>query len=148
MNFWKGDNNDKIEYLDYAERWKRDALVGCPHGDSYYAIEADVSKILVAADELKSQGVRANYIHFIVHAVAEVLSKQPTLHYFVTSRHRIIPDKVDVSLSGVGRTIVGRFLLIKDAAAKSVAEIAAEVARLQAEEFVKEKKELEVPWHS
>lgn len=143
MNFWRARKNEKIEYLDYAERWKRDALTGCPHGDSYFSIEVDVSNTLVAVEELKSQSVRANYIHFIVHAVAEVLSNQPTLHHFITSRHRVVPDKVDVSLSGVGRTIVGRFLVIRDAAAKSVAEIAQEVAKLQAEEFVKERKELE-----
>lgn len=144
MNSGRRRKNEKVENMDYAERWKRDALVGCPHGDSYFAIEVDVSNILIAVDELKSQGVlRANYIHFIVHAVAEVLSKQPTLHYFVTSRLRVFPDKVDISLSGIGRTIVGRFLVIKDAAAKSVMDIVKEVARLQAEEFVNEKKELE-----
>ena len=143
MNFGMPTKTDRTEPMDYAERWKRDALVGCPHGDSYYALEVDVSNVLLALDELKSQSTRVNYIHFIVHAVAQVLAKHPTLHYFVTASKRVIPEKVDVSLSGVGRTIVGRFLVIKDAANKSVVEIAQEVARLQAAEFVNEKKELE-----
>lgn len=137
------EEHDKVEVLDYAERWKRDALASCPRGDSYFALEVDVSKILRGVDDLKSQGVRANHLHFILHAVAEVLAKQPTLHHFITSRHRVLPDKVDIGLSVVGRTVVAPVIVIKDVAAKSVADVAREVAKLQAEAFVKEKNELE-----
>ena len=90
------NNSDRVEYLDYAERWKRDAMAICPRADSYFSIEVDASNILAKVEQLKSTGlVRASLIHFVTHAVAEVLSHNSKLHQLITSDRRILPVKVE-----------------------------------------------------
>jgi len=120
-------NDDKIETLDYAERWMRDGLAVVKQGDFFQSIEVDMSHVNRVLQITSKEGIKISYPHVFVRAAALILSRYPVLHQLITPTKRITPGKVDIGLSVLGRTVVAPVMVIEDAGNKVLNEIAQEV---------------------
>jgi len=119
---------DKYLKLDYAERWMRDGLSVVDAPGFFESVEVDMSQARAVIEKLRQTGVHVTYTHVYVRAVALVLSRRPELHQLVSGRRRLLPGTVDIGLSVSGSMFVAPVLVIRDAARKTVVEIASEVA--------------------
>ena len=117
------------ESLDYAERWLRDGLAVLRPALSVQQVAVDMTQANTALEMLRKQGVAATSTHLLVYAAARALAANPQLHQVVAGTRRHRPNHVDIGLSVAGETFVSPVLVIENAAAKSVAEIAHETAR-------------------
>ena len=115
--------------LDYAERWLRDGLHVLRPSLMVYQTTVDMSRALGHLEDLRKQGVSATSTHLLVRAAARALAANPDLHQIIGGTTRQRPDRVDIGLSITGETFVDPVLVIEGAELKSVAEIAAEIAR-------------------
>ena len=80
--------NDKIETLDYAERWMRDGLTVVKQGDFFQSIEVDMSQVNRVLQKINKKGIKASYPNVIVRATTIVLSQNPALHQLITPTKR------------------------------------------------------------
>ncbi len=80
-------------------------------------------------DDLRHSGVQASPTHVLVRAAARSLAANPDLHQVMGGYSRQYPGRVDIGLSVTGETFVTPILVVEGADQKSIAEIAAEVAR-------------------
>lgn len=121
----------RTESLDYAERWMRDGLRSLrPAAVGAYAISVDMSNALRRLDRLRRQaGVRATTTHLLVQATARALAQNPDLHQIIVGTRRHHLGRVDIGLSVSGEIFVDPIVVIEGADKKSVADIAAEIAR-------------------
>jgi pyruvate/2-oxoglutarate dehydrogenase complex dihydrolipoamide acyltransferase (E2) component len=115
--------------LDFAERWLLDGLRVLRPPFSALQITADMTQATRRLEELRCQGVQATSTHLLVHAAARALAANPTLHQLIAGTRRHRPSSVDIGLSVTGDTFVAPVLVVERADQKSVAEIAAEIAR-------------------
>jgi pyruvate dehydrogenase E2 component (dihydrolipoamide acetyltransferase) len=117
-----------VESLTFAERWMRDGLDTCTRPGFSVAVEVDMTDCRKLLEEHRRHGVRVTYTHIFVQATALALARHPDLHQIVAGSRRHRPGKVNIALSVAGDSFVAPVLLIRDAAGKSLIEIAAEVA--------------------
>lgn len=122
-------NSDKIEKLDYSERWMRDGISVVKPGDFFLSTEVDMSHAKKQIEKFQERGIRITYTHIFVHAAAIALSKHVELHQLITPKFRISPKQVDIGLSIAGTTVVAPVMVIENAGKKSLEEIAVEVNR-------------------
>lgn len=120
---------DHFERLDYAERWFRDgaSLAGAPGG--ILASEIDMSEARAFRYAQKQSGVSVSYIHVLVRAIAAVLTGNPDLHQLTAGNTRLRPASVDIGISISTEGAVTGVMVVKDAGAKTVEEICAEMRR-------------------
>lgn len=118
----------KTSSLDYAERWMRNGLESCALPGFSMSVEADMSGCRKMLEVFRSRGIRVTYTHLFVHAAGQALARHPDLHQVMSSSRRLRPGQVNIALSVAGHSFVAPVLLIKDAAGKTPADIAAEVA--------------------
>ena len=121
-------DRDKYVKLDYAERWMRDGLSVVDAPGFFQSLEVDMSQGKAVIGKLRQAGVQVTYTHLFVRAVALVLARRPELHQLVSGRSKLLPGTVDIGLSISGSMFVAPVLVIRDAARKTLVEIAAEVA--------------------
>jgi pyruvate/2-oxoglutarate dehydrogenase complex dihydrolipoamide acyltransferase (E2) component len=118
---------DRIETLDYAERWFRDGLRAIDPPGCLVAVEADMSQAVAFRHQMQERGTPVTYNTLVVHAAAAALAQHPKLHKLMAGNHRIYPGTVDICLSVAGDAAVTPVLIIKDAANKSWSQLGAEI---------------------
>jgi len=122
--------NSTSARLDYAERWMRDGLQALrPAGVGAYQSTVDMSNALRRLDVLRRQGVLATPTHLLILATARALAANADLHQMIAGVRRHRPGRVDIGISISGEIFVDPVLVIEGADKKTVAEIAAEIAR-------------------
>jgi pyruvate/2-oxoglutarate dehydrogenase complex dihydrolipoamide acyltransferase (E2) component len=117
------------ESLDFAERWLRDGLHVLRPALSVLQTTVDMTNATRRLEELRRQGVQATATHLLVHAAAQALAANASVHQLIAGNRRHRPARVDIGLSVTGETFVAPVLVIEGADQKTVAEIAAETAR-------------------
>jgi pyruvate dehydrogenase E2 component (dihydrolipoamide acetyltransferase) len=115
--------------LDYAERWLLDGLHVLRPPFSALQVTADMTHATRRLEELRREGVHATATHLLVQAAARALAANPALHQLIAGTRRHRPATVDIGLSVTGDTFVAPVLVIESANTKSIADIAAEIAR-------------------
>lgn len=119
---------DRVERLDFAERWLVDSLRVIRPAFVAYQVTVDMTRALGELDQLRKAGVLATTTHQVVRAAARALAASPALHQLVVGSKRHRPSRVDIGLSVNGETFVAPVLVLEGADSKSVAELAAETA--------------------
>jgi len=117
------------EPLNHAERWLLDGLRVLRPAFSVHQISVDMTNAMRRLDDLRRQGVAASSTHLLVHAAARALASNPQVHQLIAGTRRHRPRRVDIGLSVAGATFVAPVMVIESADVKTVAEIAAEIAR-------------------
>ena len=117
------------ESLDYAERWLRDGLSVLRPALSVHQITVDMTNALAQLDQFRREGAAVTTTHLLVSAAARGLAANQHLHQVIAGSRRQRPGRVDIGLSVTGETFVAPVLVIEGADAKSVKEIAAEIAQ-------------------
>jgi pyruvate dehydrogenase E2 component (dihydrolipoamide acetyltransferase) len=115
--------------LDYAERWLLDGLRVLRPALSVHQTSVDMTNAIGRLESLRKDGVHASSTHLLVSAAAQALARNPAIHQMIAGVRRHRPPTVDIGLSIAGDTFIAPVLVIERADTKSVAEIAAEVAR-------------------
>jgi pyruvate/2-oxoglutarate dehydrogenase complex dihydrolipoamide acyltransferase (E2) component len=115
--------------LDHAERWLLDGLHVLRPPFSALQVTADMTHATRRLEELRREGVHATATHLLVQAAARALAANPALHQLIAGTRRHRPATVDIGLSVTGDTFVAPVLVIESANTKSIADIAAEIAR-------------------
>lgn len=132
---------DKVQRLDYAERWLRDGLHEAIQSGGMEVLEVDVTGAAQILKRLKAKDRTVTWTHVFVRAVALVLARNPDLHQLVAGNKKIQPRSVDICLSVAGDSSVTPVVVIEDASNKDIFAIAAEVIR-RAPQAVKENEQL------
>ncbi len=133
---------DRQENLDYAEKWMRDGISVIDPPGFFLSVEVDMSHGKQVIENLLRQGIEVTYTHLFVRVVAMVLSEHPELHQLVSATRKLSPTSVDIGLSISGSMFVSPVLVIRDAAKKSLLDVALEIgeqvpkARAQHEEML------------
>jgi len=117
------------ERLDYGERWLLDGLRVLRPALSVHQTTVDMTNALRRLDQFRESGLQATSTHLLVQATARALAANRQLHQMIAGTRRHRPGRVDIGLSVSGDTFVAPVLVIEDANAKSVAELAAEISR-------------------
>ena len=133
---------DRVERLDYAERWFGDAFREIDPPGGFASVDVDVTAAQSLVDALRKSDVPATINHVFVRAASRVLTDSPDLHVLVAGNRRLHPARVDIGLSVAGETSFAPVMVIEDAGAKSVAQLSTEVARRIPEVREKEQKDL------
>jgi pyruvate/2-oxoglutarate dehydrogenase complex dihydrolipoamide acyltransferase (E2) component len=115
--------------LNYAERWMRDGLAVLRPAFSVCQITVDMAHARQRLDTFRKEGVQATPTHLLVLAAARALAANPDLHQIIAGNRRHHPPRVDIGLSITGDTFVDPVLVLEGADQKTLAEIAAEIAR-------------------
>lgn len=133
---------DKIERLDWAERWLGDGfrVIEVPGG--FATIDIDMTRGMSLLERMRARGLKATPNHLFVRACALALARHPDLHQLVAGTRRLYPERVDIGLSVAGTTSFAPVMVIENAANKKVLEIAEEVIRRVPEVRAKEEKDL------
>lgn len=118
---------DRVEKLDYVERWHSDGLSTLGHPGGVLTIEVDMTQAVALRQTLKGGGTSATFTQLLIVAVSSVLTSHPELHRLVAGKRRLSPSRVDICLSIAGDQAVTPVLMVKDAGSKSLQEIATEV---------------------
>jgi pyruvate dehydrogenase E2 component (dihydrolipoamide acetyltransferase) len=117
---------ERIEKLDYAQRWLRDGLSAVDPPGGFLTLEVDMSRANSLRVRMKEAGIAVTYTQILVRAVASVLTKQPDLHTLVAGDRRLLPGTVDMCVSIAGENAVTPVLIVKDAGNKGFEAIADE----------------------
>ncbi len=133
---------DRIERLDWAERWFADGFRIIPAPGGFAAVEVDMSRARALVEKLRAGGVAATLNHVIVRAAALALANKPELHFLVAGNRRLRPDRVDIGLSVAGRTSFAPVMVLEDAGRKPLAALSAEIVRRIPEVREKEDRDL------
>jgi pyruvate/2-oxoglutarate dehydrogenase complex dihydrolipoamide acyltransferase (E2) component len=133
---------DRIERVDFAERWFRDGfrVIDAPGG--FALLDVDMSRARSIIERLRARGLKATYNHVLVRAAALVLARRPDLHQLVAGRQRLHPGRVDIGLSVAGKTSYAPVMILEDAAQKTLPQLCEEIARRIPEIQAKEEKDL------
>lgn len=118
---------DQYTRLDPAERWMRDGLSVIDPAGFFVSAEIDMTDAARLLSVYKEAGHEVTYTHVFVRAAAEVFSRNPDLHQLVGHRQRLRPASVDIGLSISGQMFVAPVLVIRDAARKTLLQVASEV---------------------
>jgi pyruvate dehydrogenase E2 component (dihydrolipoamide acetyltransferase) len=118
---------DRIEILDFAERWSRDGLRAIDPPGCLVAVQADMTDAVAFRKSMQERGTPVTYNTLVVYAAARALTQNPRLHRLMAGNHRIFPGTVDICLSVAGDAAVTPVVIIKDAANKNWAELASEI---------------------
>ena len=118
---------ERIERLTPGEQILRDiyGVIGGSGGFTSVDIDMTYAQSLIQA--VRSQGVHATYTHVIIRATALALANHPEIHKLSVGAWRVHPNTVDVNLAVATGRIHPAGMQIKNAAHKSVREIATEV---------------------
>jgi pyruvate dehydrogenase E2 component (dihydrolipoamide acetyltransferase) len=123
--FWQ----KRVERLDYAERWMRNGIEACASSGFALSLEADMTGCRRLIDGYGAKGIRVTYTHLFVRAAAVALEHHPDICQIVSGSLRSRPERVNIALSVAGHSFVAPMVLIRDAARRTIEEIAAEVAQ-------------------
>src|SRR5690349_1811591 len=95
---------DKIERLDWAERWLGDGfrVIEVPGG--FATLDIDMTRAGATLERLRARGLKATWNHLFVRACALALARHPDLHQLAAGARRLVPDRVDIGLSVAGTT--------------------------------------------
>jgi len=118
---------DRVRILDFSERWMQDGLRAIEPPGAMGTVEVDMSNASALLDTLNAERKQVTFTHFVVRAAALALARHPDLHQLTAGIRRLTPGCVDICLSISGEGAVTPVMIIKDAASKSIIEIAAEV---------------------
>jgi pyruvate dehydrogenase E2 component (dihydrolipoamide acetyltransferase) len=111
---------EKIEKLDYAERWLRDGLSAIDPPGGFLTIEVNMSQANALRVRMKESGIAVTITQILVRAVASVLTKHPDLHCLTAGNRRLLPGTVDLCVSIGGENVVTPVLIVKDAGSKTL----------------------------
>lgn len=118
---------DRVETLDFAERWFRDGLRAIDPPGCLVAMDADMTQAVAFRKTMQERGTPVTYNTLVVHAAAAALAQHPKLHRLMAGNHRIFPGTVDICLSVAGDAAVTPVLILKDAANKSLLQLGTEI---------------------
>ena len=133
---------DRVERLDYAERWIGDGFRVLDTPGGFAAVDVDMTRTGALVERLRTRGVRATHNHVIVRAAALALSRHPELHQLVAGNRRLRPERVDIGLSVAGHTNYAPIMIIEDAARKALPALCDEIVRRVPEVRQKEVRDL------
>jgi pyruvate/2-oxoglutarate dehydrogenase complex dihydrolipoamide acyltransferase (E2) component len=133
---------DRLERLDWAERWLGDGFRVIETPGGFGTLDIDMTRASALVDRLRARGLKATPNHLFVRACALALARHPDLHQLVAGNRRLYPERVDIGLSVAGKTSFAPVMVIEDAARKNVVAIAEEVVRRVPEVRAKEEKDL------
>jgi pyruvate dehydrogenase E2 component (dihydrolipoamide acetyltransferase) len=135
-------STERIEKLDYAERWSRDGLRAVDPPGGFLTLEVDMTQASALRSRAKNAGASVTYTQILVVAVASALTKHPELHRLIAGKIRLFPGSVDICLSIAGENAVTPVLIVKDAGRKSLKAITDEVQNGAVRARVEEEKRL------
>lgn len=135
---------DRLDSLDWAERWLGDGFRVLDAPGGFVLVDVDVSGAERLVARLREQGISATLNHVAVRACALALARHPELHVLVAGTRRLRPARVDIGLSVAGETNFAPVMIIEDAAQKPLPELSSEVARRVPE--VREKEQKDLAW--
>jgi pyruvate dehydrogenase E2 component (dihydrolipoamide acetyltransferase) len=118
---------ERIERLDFVERWLRDGLSVIDPPGGFLTLEVDMSNVKRLRGILKEAGTPVTYTHVLLKAAASALTKHRELHRLIAGNRRLLPGTVDICLSIAGDLAVTPVLIVRDAGRKGLAAIADEV---------------------
>jgi pyruvate dehydrogenase E2 component (dihydrolipoamide acetyltransferase) len=118
---------ERIEKLDFVERWLRDGLSVIDPPGGFLTLEVDMSNVKRLRGILKEAGTPVTYTHVLLKAAASALTKHRELHRLIAGNRRLLPGTVDICLSIAGDLAVTPVLIVRDAGRKGLAAIADEV---------------------
>jgi len=133
---------ERIEKLDYTERWARDGLRAVDPPGGFLTLEVDMTQANALRTKRKDAGTPVTYTHLLILAAASALTKRPELHKLIAGNNRLLPGRVDICLSIAGENTVTPVLIVKDAGRKSLEAITAEVQHGVAQARLEEEKRL------
>jgi pyruvate dehydrogenase E2 component (dihydrolipoamide acetyltransferase) len=114
---------ERIEKLNYAERWMRDGLSAIDPPGGFLTVEVDMSQANAVRARMKKSGIAVTNTQILVRAVASVLTKHPDLHRLTAGNRRLLPGSVDLCVSIAGENAVTPVLIVKDAGRKTLEAI-------------------------
>jgi pyruvate dehydrogenase E2 component (dihydrolipoamide acetyltransferase) len=120
---------DRLEPLDYAERWLADGFRVLDTPGGFLLLEVEMMRARTLIERLRAAGVPATYTHVIVRAAALALARHPELHLLVAGHRRLRPERVDIGLSVSGSSFYAPVMVLEDAARKPLPALSAEIAR-------------------
>jgi pyruvate/2-oxoglutarate dehydrogenase complex dihydrolipoamide acyltransferase (E2) component len=118
----------RSDNVDHADRWMRSGVEVCTRPGLVVSVEADMTGCRELVEEYRGKGIRITYTHLFVQAAALALARHSDLCQMVAGHRRSRPERVNIALSVAGGSFVAPMVLIRDAAAKAITEIAGEVA--------------------
>jgi pyruvate dehydrogenase E2 component (dihydrolipoamide acetyltransferase) len=121
------DSKFRPRRLRYSERWMRDGLSALLVPSFAVTMDADMTEARTALQIAKSGGLRLTYSHLFVRAAALALAENPEWHQVVGANRIHHPAQVNIALSVGGDTAVAPVMIIKNADAKQLTDIAREV---------------------
>lgn len=133
---------DRLESLDYAERWLGDGFRVLEPPGGLALVEVDMTRARALLPELRRAVPKATYNHVVIRAAALALARRPELHRLVAGARRLHAERVDIGLSVAGRTTFAPVMILDDAGGKPLPEIAAEIVRRVPEVQAKEERDL------
>jgi pyruvate/2-oxoglutarate dehydrogenase complex dihydrolipoamide acyltransferase (E2) component len=129
---------ERIESLDYAERWFNDGVRVAPLPTGCLGVEVEMSRANALRAAMRDSGTRITYAHLLTKAAASALTRNPHLHQMVSGNRRLRPAAVDICLSVSTPSPVTPVLIVKDAGRKNletiVDEITGGIGRVRAED--------------
>jgi pyruvate dehydrogenase E2 component (dihydrolipoamide acetyltransferase) len=135
---------DRYERLDFAERWYRDGLRVVDTAGFFLARDVDMTNARALEGRAQAAGRKVTCLHIVVRALAIALTRHPDMHQLVGNSHRLLPRRIDLSVSVAGETMLAPVLILEDAGRKTLPELADEFARRLPEVRAREAHELAV----
>lgn len=92
---------DRIERVDFADRWLGDGFRVIQENPPGFFVSADIemTQARVAIDRLRQAGIRGSYAGILARAAALALARNPDLHTLLVGSRRLKPEKVRIGLS-------------------------------------------------
>jgi pyruvate/2-oxoglutarate dehydrogenase complex dihydrolipoamide acyltransferase (E2) component len=118
---------DRVERLDWAERWMGDVfrLPEVPGGIVLH--EVDMTRAKEIVDRLREEGVPATYLHVVLRSIAMNLLRNPEYNKVQIGSRRLISDRIDIAVSAAGSSVNSPVIMLEDAGSKTVRDIAFEI---------------------
>lgn len=135
---------DRYEKLDAVEHWFHDGFKILPPAGFFLIEEVDMQTTKELIAQLRQQGIKGTYTHFLVRAVALAFSRHPELNRLFLHNKMLYPGTVNLGLA-VSSNNNNNFpfeIVLQDAASKTVVQLTEEVSRRAAEMREKEPKRL------
>ncbi len=124
----KGGSGTSSRRLDWAERWVRDGLELSTPPAFFESVQVDMTEARALIERASADGTRLTYAAILVRAAALALEANPDLHVMVCGSRMYSPERVDVAVSVAAEGSLTPVMVIENANAKTLPELAGELA--------------------
>lgn len=135
---------ERVERLDWAERWITDSFGITDPPGGVLAVEVDMTRARAVVEALRVRGLKATYNHVVVRAAALALTRHPEIHLFVVGSRRAYLESVDIGLSVASSVAAAPIMILKDAGRRRLPELTEEIIRRAPEVRAQQEQELAV----